>query len=84
MAADLMSNLAARPAASESAKRIRDAAQACLPRLKARIEQRRAEAGLVLPSSAPGEGQDELLRAAEHRSDGEPDTLLRPDETKNQ
>lgn len=56
---------------------VRDAARACLPRLRERIKQRK-ESGLLL-RPASGDAPEQLLRPANSGGDPDPTQLLRPE-----
>ena len=57
---------------------IAEAAQACLPALRLRVEQQRASQTLLRGSSAMEVAPDTLLRAAQATADAQPEQLLRP------
>ncbi len=73
----LVEKLAQGDAETYQEKRIRDAAQACLPFLRQRIEQESASRQLLRAASASGVPADTLLRPAQSVSETGPEQLLR-------
>lgn len=64
--------------ATTKAKKVREAAQACLPFLRERAAQEQAAQTLLRPATAPGSPAEILLRPAQGAPEGDPSLLLRP------
>ena len=71
--------LAAMDTPTENARRIKEAAQTCLPTLRHHAEQEQHSTTLLRSSDKPATPSEALLRPAENASDANPSLLLRPE-----
>jgi hypothetical protein len=76
---ELVERMAALSSGSWQERQVREAARACLPLLRTRVEQLRHQETLLRPACAGG--AEDLLHPAISGADPDPAQLLRPDKT---